>query len=41
MDAKPDAVQWAAHTSFDDPTSSPDAPPRRSIEIRAFAFVPW
>ncbi len=25
------------HTSFDDPTSSPEAPPRRSIEVRMIA----
>lgn len=31
-------ARWSAHTSFDDPTSAPDAPPRESIEIRAFAF---
>jgi hypothetical protein len=31
-------ARWCAHTSFDDPTSPPDAPPRESIEIRAFAF---
>ena len=26
------------HTAFDDPTAPPDAPPRASIEARAFAF---
>ncbi len=31
-------ARWSAHTSFDDPTTPPDAPPRESIEIRAFAF---
>jgi hypothetical protein len=31
-------ARWTAHTSFDDPTTRPDAPPRESIEIRAFAF---
>jgi hypothetical protein len=31
-------ARWSAHTSFDDPTAPPDAPPRESIEIRAFAF---
>ncbi len=41
IDSKPDAVQWAAHTSFDDPTSAPDAQERESIEIRAVAFLPW
>ncbi len=31
-------ARWSMHTSFDDPTSAADAPPRESIEIRAFAF---
>jgi len=31
-------ARWGAHTSFDDPDTAPDAPPRESIEIRAFAF---
>jgi hypothetical protein len=31
-------VQWGAHTTFDDPTSAPDAPPRESIEIRTISF---
>ena len=31
-------ARWGAHTSFDDPDTRPDAPPRESIEIRAFAF---
>jgi len=30
--------RWTAHTSFEDPTTRADAPPRESIEIRAFAF---
>jgi len=33
-------ARFAAHTGFDDPTSSPDAPPRESIELRAFVFYP-
>ena len=29
------------HTSFDDPTTPPDAPPRRSVEVRLMAaFAP-
>lgn len=32
------STRYTAHTSFDDPTSRPDAPPRESIEMRAFAF---
>jgi len=31
-------ARLSAHTAFDDPTSAPDAPPRRSIEIRALVF---
>jgi len=31
-------ARFTAHTSFDDPTSPPDAPPRQSIEARALAF---
>jgi hypothetical protein len=31
-------ARFTAHTAFDDPTSPPDAPPRESIESRAFAF---
>ncbi len=31
-------ARWGAHTSFIDPTTRADAPPRESIEIRAFAF---
>ncbi|HEX4196402.1 MAG TPA: CmcJ/NvfI family oxidoreductase [Caulobacteraceae bacterium] len=31
-------ARWGAHTSFDDPATAPNAPPRESIEIRAFAF---
>lgn len=31
-------ARMIAHTGFDDPTSPPDAPPRESIETRAFIF---
>lgn len=31
-------ARLSAHTAFDDPTSATDAPPRRSIEIRALVF---
>jgi hypothetical protein len=30
-------ARFTPHTSFDDPTSPPNAPPRQSIEMRAFA----
>ncbi len=31
-------ARFTAHTSFEDPATPPDAPPRQSIEMRAFAF---
>ncbi|MGZ8209768.1 MAG: CmcJ/NvfI family oxidoreductase, partial [Burkholderiales bacterium] len=31
-------ARFTPHTSFDDPTTPPGAPPRQSIEARAFAF---
>jgi len=31
-------ARFTAHTSFDDPATPADAPPRQSIEVRAFAF---
>jgi hypothetical protein len=31
-------ARFTPHTSFDDPTSPPNAQPRQSIEVRAFAF---
>lgn len=31
-------ARLTAHTSFQDPTSAPDAPPRRSIEVRTLVF---
>ena len=31
-------ARFIPHTSFDDPNSPPDAPPRQSIEARALAF---
>ncbi|HEX5605970.1 MAG TPA: CmcJ/NvfI family oxidoreductase [Candidatus Binatia bacterium] len=31
-------ARFTAHTSFDDPATPPGAPPRQSIEMRAFAF---
>jgi hypothetical protein len=31
-------ARLSAHTAFDDPTSPPNAPPRRSIEIRSILF---
>ncbi|MEY4576467.1 MAG: hypothetical protein RL701_1170 [Pseudomonadota bacterium] len=38
-DSKTDGTaRLTAHTSFNDPTSAPDAPPRRSIEVRSLVF---
>jgi hypothetical protein len=31
-------ARFTPHTSFDDPSSAPNAPARQSIEVRAFAF---
>jgi hypothetical protein len=31
-------ARLTAHTAFEDPSSAPNAPPRRSIEIRAMVF---
>ena len=36
--ARDGRARWGAHTSFEDPTSPPDAQDRESIELRAFAF---
>jgi hypothetical protein len=36
--AKDGRARMTAHTAFEDPTSAPDAPPRRSIEIRSILF---
>ena len=32
------AARAGAHTAFDDPTTPAEAPPRRSIELRALVF---
>lgn len=37
-DSDTSAPQWAAHTSFQDPTSTPDSAPRQSIEVRTLAL---
>jgi len=36
--ARDGRARFAAHAAFDDPTSSPDAPARESIEVRTLAF---
>jgi hypothetical protein len=40
FDSDSSRVQWTGHTAFDDPSSSPDAPARESIEIRTISFIP-
>jgi hypothetical protein len=37
-DSDKSRARFTAHTSFTDPATSPGAPPRQSIEMRAFAF---
>ena len=37
-DSATDVARSTAHTAFDDPSASADAPPRRSIELRALLF---
>jgi hypothetical protein len=39
FDSDPDKVQLTAHSAFDDPTASPDAAPRQSIELRTIAYL--
>jgi hypothetical protein len=31
--------QWTGHTAFTDPDTSPDAPPRQSMELRTVSFI--
>jgi len=38
-DSDPKAIQYTAHTAFEDPTSGPNAAYRQSYEIRTIAFV--
>lgn len=37
-DSRPDVARFTPHSAFDDPATPPDAPPRRSIEIRSLVF---
>ena len=37
-DSEHGRVQWTGHTAFDDPSSTPGAAPRESIEIRTLSF---
>jgi len=37
-DKKTDGPRFVFHTAFDDPRSQPDAPPRKSVEVRTICF---
>lgn len=37
-DSRKTAARFVPHTAFKDPTTPPDAAPRQSIELRAYAF---
>lgn len=39
FDSDPDAVQFTAHSAFEDPNTPADAAPRQSIEIRTIAYL--
>lgn len=39
FDTDADAVQFTAHSAFNDPTAPPDAAPRQSVELRTIAFI--
>jgi hypothetical protein len=39
FDSDPDAVQFTAHSAFEDPNTPPDAAPRQSIEVRTIAYL--
>jgi len=39
FDSDDNAVQFTAHTSFEDPTAPADAAPRQSIELRTICFI--
>ncbi len=39
FDSDDDAVQFTAHSAFDDPNAPPDAAPRQSIELRTIAYL--
>jgi hypothetical protein len=39
-DCDPDAIQFTAHSAFNDPSSAPDAAYRQSFEVRTIAILP-
>lgn len=38
-DSDPEAVQFTAHSAFEDPNTPPDAAPRQSIELRTISYM--
>ena len=39
FDSDEDAVQFTAHSAFEDPNTPPDAAPRQSVEVRTIAYL--
>ena len=39
FDSDPDAVQFTAHSAFEDPNTPADAAPRQSVEVRTIAYL--
>lgn len=39
FDSDPGAVQFTAHSAFEDPGTPPDAAPRQSVEVRTIAYL--
>lgn len=39
FDSDPEAIQFTAHSAFEDPNTPPDAAPRQSIEMRTIAYL--
>lgn len=39
FDSNPEAIQFTAHSAFEDPNTPPDAAPRQSIEVRTIAYM--
>jgi hypothetical protein len=39
FDSDPDAVQFTAHSAFEDPATPAEAAPRQSVEVRTVAFL--
>ncbi|HSQ96283.1 MAG TPA: CmcJ/NvfI family oxidoreductase [Croceibacterium sp.] len=39
FDSDPEAIQFTAHSAFEDPNTPPDAAPRQSVEMRTIAYL--